>query len=41
MKILLSNDDGVHAQGIHELANELRDLAEIIIVAPDLSLIHI
>ncbi|MEZ8446940.1 5'/3'-nucleotidase SurE [Vibrio splendidus] len=35
MKILLSNDDGVHAQGIHELANELRDLAEIIIVAPD------
>ena len=24
MKILLSNDDGVHAQGIHELANELR-----------------
>ena len=35
MKILLSNDDGVHAQGIHELANELRDLAEVIIVAPD------
>jgi len=35
MKILLSNDDGVHAQGIHELAKELRDLAEIVIVAPD------
>ena len=35
MKILLSNDDGVHAQGIHELADELRDLAEVIIVAPD------
>ena len=35
MKILLSNDDGVHAQGIHELANELCDLAEVIIVAPD------
>ncbi|WP_299686980.1 5'/3'-nucleotidase SurE [uncultured Vibrio sp.] len=35
MKILLSNDDGVHARGIHELANELRDLAEVVIVAPD------
>ncbi|MCZ8487583.1 hypothetical protein O9992_06300 [Vibrio lentus] len=29
----MRNDDGVHAQRIHELANELRDLAEIIIVA--------
>lgn len=35
MKILLSNDDGVHAQGIHSLADVLRDLAEIVIVAPD------
>jgi 5'-nucleotidase len=35
MKILLSNDDGVHAQGIHALADELRDLADVIIVAPD------
>ncbi len=35
MKILLSNDDGVHAQGIRALAKELSDLAEIIIVAPD------
>ncbi|MGF1753203.1 5'/3'-nucleotidase SurE [Vibrio makurazakiensis] len=35
MKILLSNDDGVHAQGIHALADVLRDLAEIVIVAPD------
>ncbi|MDN3699069.1 5'/3'-nucleotidase SurE [Vibrio cortegadensis] len=35
MKILLSNDDGVHAKGIHALAEVLSDLAEIIIVAPD------
>ncbi|MGR5268410.1 5'/3'-nucleotidase SurE [Vibrio astriarenae] len=35
MKILLSNDDGVHAEGIHYLADALRDIAEITIVAPD------
>ncbi|OIQ22629.1 5'/3'-nucleotidase SurE [uncultured Vibrio sp.] len=35
LKILLSNDDGVHAQGIHALASALKDIAEIIIVAPD------
>lgn len=35
MKILLSNDDGVHAEGLNMLADELADLAEIIIVAPD------
>lgn len=35
LKILLSNDDGVHAQGIHALADSLRDIAEVTIVAPD------
>ncbi|USD32147.1 MULTISPECIES: 5'/3'-nucleotidase SurE [Vibrio] len=35
LKILLSNDDGVHAEGIHALADALRDLADITIVAPD------
>jgi 5'-nucleotidase len=35
MRILLSNDDGVHAQGIRTLADKLSDLGEIIIVAPD------
>ncbi|GAA5648469.1 MULTISPECIES: 5'/3'-nucleotidase SurE [Vibrio] len=35
LKILISNDDGVYAEGIHALAQELRDLAEITIVAPD------
>lgn len=35
MKILISNDDGVHAEGIKALADSLKDLAEIIVVAPD------
>ncbi|MDG3089015.1 5'/3'-nucleotidase SurE [Vibrio hannami] len=35
MKILLSNDDGVHAEGLKALADSLSDLAEVIIVAPD------
>ncbi|OEF27810.1 5'/3'-nucleotidase SurE [Vibrio rumoiensis] len=35
MKILLSNDDGVNAQGINTLAEVLSDIAEIVIVAPD------
>lgn len=35
LKILLSNDDGVHAEGIHALAEALSDLADITIVAPD------
>jgi len=35
MKILLSNDDGYHAAGLAALARYLRDLAELVIVAPD------
>ncbi|MGC9403025.1 5'/3'-nucleotidase SurE [Vibrio genomosp. F10 str. 9ZC157] len=35
LKVLLSNDDGVHAKGLHALANALKDIAEIVIVAPD------
>ncbi|TMX43828.1 5'/3'-nucleotidase SurE [Vibrio sp. Hep-1b-8] len=35
LRILLSNDDGVHAEGIHTLADALRDMAEVTIVAPD------
>jgi 5'-nucleotidase len=35
MRILLSNDDGVYARGIRILADALKDIAEIIIVAPD------
>lgn len=35
MKILLTNDDGIHARGIQALINELNSLAEIYVVAPD------
>lgn len=35
MKILLSNDDGVYAKGLAVLADHLRQLSAIIIVAPD------
>ncbi|MEE4185280.1 MAG: 5'/3'-nucleotidase SurE [Gammaproteobacteria bacterium] len=35
MKILLSNDDGYHAQGLAVLAAALREIAEVEIVAPD------
>lgn len=35
MRILLSNDDGFHAEGIQVLAAELRKIADVIIVAPD------
>lgn len=35
MKILISNDDGVHAPGIRALANEMSTIAEIAVVAPD------
>ncbi|MGO1298641.1 MAG: 5'/3'-nucleotidase SurE [Vibrio sp.] len=35
LKILLSNDDGVHAEGIRVLAEALQDIATITIVAPD------
>lgn len=35
MKILISNDDGVHAPGIRALANELASIGEIVVVAPD------
>lgn len=35
MKILISNDDGVHAPGLAILAKALSQIAEITIVAPD------
>lgn len=35
MRILISNDDGYFAPGIAALAESLRDLAEIIVVAPE------
>lgn len=35
MKILISNDDGVHALGIAVLANEIAKVAEVTVIAPD------
>jgi len=35
MRILVSNDDGVHAAGIRALANEMSTIAEVNVVAPD------
>ena len=35
MKILVSNDDGYRAEGIHRLRDALATLAEVTVVAPD------
>ncbi|OOF69879.1 5'/3'-nucleotidase SurE [Rodentibacter caecimuris] len=35
MRILLSNDDGYHAEGIQILAQALREFADVVVVAPD------
>ena len=35
MKILLSNDDGVHAKGISTLYEALSKIAEVTVIAPD------
>lgn len=35
MNILLSNDDGIHAPGIRVMAQALRNIANVTIVAPD------
>jgi 5'-nucleotidase len=35
MKILVTNDDGVSAAGIHALARAARHLGDVVIVAPD------
>lgn len=35
MKILVTNDDGIFAQGLWILVKELRSIAEVVVVAPD------
>jgi 5'-nucleotidase len=35
MKILVSNDDGVQAPGIAALVNALKQIADVIVIAPD------
>jgi 5'-nucleotidase len=36
LKILISNDDGINSQGIYELAQELKKIAEVTIIAPSM-----
>jgi len=33
--ILVTNDDGIHSPGLHALADELRTVADVFIIAPD------
>ncbi|WP_066635674.1 5'/3'-nucleotidase SurE [Desulfolucanica intricata] len=35
MRILLSNDDGIHAKGLITLYKELKEVAQVFVVAPD------
>jgi len=35
MLILLTNDDGIHAEGINALEKELRRIADVLVVTPD------
>jgi len=35
MKILVSNDDGIFAEGLWALVKELRNIAQVMVVAPD------
>ena len=35
MKILVTNDDGISAQGLWTLVEELKNIAGVVVVAPD------
>lgn len=35
MRILITNDDGIHARGLLALKNALKEIAEVLVVAPD------
>jgi 5'-nucleotidase len=35
LKLLISNDDGIHSEGITTLCDELKKIADVIVVAPD------
>ncbi|MFQ5350249.1 MAG: 5'/3'-nucleotidase SurE, partial [Thermoanaerobaculia bacterium] len=34
-RILLTNDDGVFSEGLRLLVRSLREIAEVVVVAPD------
>ncbi|MDD4570532.1 MAG: 5'/3'-nucleotidase SurE [Tepidanaerobacteraceae bacterium] len=35
MKILITNDDGIHSEGLITLAQEVSEIAEVTVIAPD------
>lgn len=35
MRILITNDDGLHAEGLHALRRELSQVAQVTVIAPD------
>jgi 5'-nucleotidase len=35
MKILVTNDDGIHSEGLHALADALKAVGDVVVVAPD------
>ena len=41
MRLLVTNDDGIHAPGIHALARAMARTGHEVVVAAPLSLIHI
>jgi 5'-nucleotidase len=36
MRILLTNDDGIYAEGIYAAYKELKKFADVLVVAPDI-----
>ena len=39
--ILITNDDGYHSPGIRALVDMVKSFGDVLVVAPELSLIHI
>ena len=39
--ILVTNDDGITAPGLRSLIHIMNEIGDVVVVAPDLSLIHI
>jgi 5'-nucleotidase len=35
MKLLISNDDGIHSEGLHRLVTEMEKSHEVVVIAPD------
>ena len=35
MKILVTNDDGIHSEGLHALADGLKEVGDVVVIAPD------